>query len=481
MTPRNATVTDPFNASLWGEYARLLLVGTAVCSAIWWGMQISSEMAAVGCVFVVANVLVALIAADNRFAGTLRLTVLLMTAMGLVATLLIQDRTPDWLSQQWVFSPFSTLFAIGVLVLRDGTIVSRRRHQLFTPGKLTLWAMAIGLVVYMIVLPSVDAVWEHYRDRPATHVVKELSPWQELRIRSAKLFVFAIFSYAGACVGSFLNVVAASAPRGESIALRSSACPKCGTLIRRVDNLPIISYLRLRGRCRACAVEIPPRYFYVELVGLLIFASLFLYELITGAANLPGFDYYPFTGILWIILYAKWPVIGVYFFHCALFSTLLMLALMEQQRLRAPRWMVIALPIGFASCAVAYLPLLTVSLCDHTPFLWPSRLPEWLEQAASVVAGGALGWTIGYCSRAVKVRRRQSADSLPLAFALLGLCLGWQAVVTIAVLWLIVSAICTWTRWPLLRQRWLTPTTLLFAVAMLHHPAWKWIDSWLPL
>ena len=71
--------------------------------------------------------------------------------------------------------------------------------------------------------------------------------------------------------------------------------------IRRRDNFPIISFLLLGGRCRECRVPIPIRYLGVELVAALIFASLFLYELVTGAANVPGFRPYLYTGIVWII------------------------------------------------------------------------------------------------------------------------------------------------------------------------------------
>ena len=57
--------------------------------------------------------------------------------------------------------------------------------------------------------------------------------------------------------------------------------------IRRIDNLPLISYLNLGGRCRNCLSAIPVRYFLTELIGATIFGSLFLYELVTGAANVP--------------------------------------------------------------------------------------------------------------------------------------------------------------------------------------------------
>jgi leader peptidase (prepilin peptidase) / N-methyltransferase len=68
----------------------------------------------------------------------------------------------------------------------------------------------------------------------------------------------------GAIVGSFLNVVAYRLPRGESLATPGSRCPECGTPIKPWDNVPVLSWLVLRGRCRACGARISPRYPLVE-------------------------------------------------------------------------------------------------------------------------------------------------------------------------------------------------------------------------
>jgi leader peptidase (prepilin peptidase)/N-methyltransferase len=68
----------------------------------------------------------------------------------------------------------------------------------------------------------------------------------------------------GLVVGSFLNVVIARVPEGRSIWRPRSACPACGTTIAWHDNVPVLSFLALRGRCRACAIPIPWRYPIVE-------------------------------------------------------------------------------------------------------------------------------------------------------------------------------------------------------------------------
>jgi leader peptidase (prepilin peptidase)/N-methyltransferase len=71
----------------------------------------------------------------------------------------------------------------------------------------------------------------------------------------------------GATVGSFLNVVIARVPEGESIVSPGSRCPTCRTPIAWYDNVPVVSWLVLRGRCRRCGAPISPRYLVVELLG----------------------------------------------------------------------------------------------------------------------------------------------------------------------------------------------------------------------
>src|ERR1035437_2059719 len=68
----------------------------------------------------------------------------------------------------------------------------------------------------------------------------------------------------GAMFGSFLNVVAYRLPRHESLVTPGSHCPKCDTPVKPYDNIPILSWLLLRGRCRSCGESISPRYPLVE-------------------------------------------------------------------------------------------------------------------------------------------------------------------------------------------------------------------------
>jgi leader peptidase (prepilin peptidase)/N-methyltransferase len=78
----------------------------------------------------------------------------------------------------------------------------------------------------------------------------------------------------GAVVGSFLNVVVWRLPRGESLATPPSHCPSCGKSIAPYDNVPIVSWVVLRGRCRNCGERISPRYPLVELLTAVVFAAV---------------------------------------------------------------------------------------------------------------------------------------------------------------------------------------------------------------
>lgn len=82
----------------------------------------------------------------------------------------------------------------------------------------------------------------------------------------------------GAAIGSFLNVVIYRLPRGESIVTPRSRCPHCGTPIAARDNIPVLSYLLLRGRCRNCRGPISPRYPAVELLTAVLLSALWLRE-----------------------------------------------------------------------------------------------------------------------------------------------------------------------------------------------------------
>jgi prepilin signal peptidase PulO-like enzyme (type II secretory pathway) len=122
--------------------------------------------------------------------------------------------------------------------------------------------------------------------RPTRRRFVDNSPTPPTRANSAgsgKLapvtaLVAVVLGLFGLTFGSFANVVIHRVPRRESVVRPASRCPACGTPIAGRDNIPVVSWLLLRGHCRACAAPISPRYPLVEAVtgaGFAIAALLF--------------------------------------------------------------------------------------------------------------------------------------------------------------------------------------------------------------
>jgi leader peptidase (prepilin peptidase)/N-methyltransferase len=111
----------------------------------------------------------------------------------------------------------------------------------------------------------------------------------------------------GAIWGSFFNVCIARVPAGQSIVRPGSRCGACGAPVRAFDNVPVLSYFWLRGRCRACAAPFSARYPLVELLGALLAAGLWWQCVASDpdgavAVRLARFSYdFAFTGVLVVL------------------------------------------------------------------------------------------------------------------------------------------------------------------------------------
>lgn len=111
--------------------------------------------------------------------------------------------------------------------------------------------------------------------------------------------LLAFVALLGLMIGSFLNVVIWRVPRGESIVSPPSACPRCGHSIRARDNVPVISWLLLRGKCRDCGEPISRRYPTIELATAAIFVGAGWWALSgpAGAWMLPAALYLAGIGV----------------------------------------------------------------------------------------------------------------------------------------------------------------------------------------
>ncbi len=244
----------------------------------------------------------------------------------------------------------------------------------------------------------------------------------------------------GAAVGSFLNVVVYRLPRGMSLVRPKSRCPGCGASIRPGDNVPVLGWLRLRGRCRACGGAISARYPFVEAVTALLFLGLAHFELFSGGANLPGAA--PATGDLSFVLwYVRPALIGQYLYHVTLAATLLCLSLIAWDGFPPPRKLVAA-GVLIGLLVPLFVPVRPVPSGIELPLLPHSWIPlgtaggvsfavfprGLLEGGLGAAAGAILG---GLTSAAVPSNGTRSADRAGTAAAglLIGLFLGWQAAV----------------------------------------------------
>jgi leader peptidase (prepilin peptidase)/N-methyltransferase len=239
-------------------------------------------------------------------------------------------------------------------------------------------------------------------------------PWPEA---ATILFGFAW----GAMFGSFLNVVAHRLPRGESLARHRSRCPRCGAAIHPTDNVPVIGWLRLGGRCRSCGGAIAARYPLVEAGCGLITMLLAWAELVGGGRWLPrmagGFP----EGID-RMLGGDWRLLLACCLHAAVALVVVAWSLLDLAGWR-PRSAKAWVPIMIAVALVAGVPAIGPGGVLPSGGDWPPTWPG-TQALAAALAGGAWGWLLGRAGTGTAVR-----FGLPL----LGSVLGWQALTVVAI------------------------------------------------
>lgn len=240
--------------------------------------------------------------------------------------------------------------------------------------------------------------------------------------------------FVGACIGSFLNVVAYRMPRGMSIVWKPSHCPKCDHPIRARDNVPVLGWLLLRGKCRDCGQPISPRYAIVEAVMGAAFFVLAYVELFTAGANLPGGPFIELTGAADVVWNPQWVLLGAYALHCLLLSLLICVVLCNRDGEAAPKSLVI---FGFVCAGVlaAAFPRL------HLTWLTPDTV---LGALGDCVLGAFAGATLGRWAGRLAYLAKIGCDNFTVlnlnrGSCLLGVFLGWQAIVALSGLILVVT------------------------------------------
>ena len=305
--------------------------------------------------------------------------------------------------------------------------------------RIALVLLAIAFVTYMVFIPTVDAILSSFREKPKKimQLQNDMTLAEQVRLRTIEgVTAFWFFAY-GAAIGSFLNVVVYRMPRGESLVLKRSRCPMCGTQIAGRDNIPILGWLMLGGRCRACGVAISLRYPTIELIVGLLFLLLYFVELISGGVNLPIRRPNDYAGVVWIIFYTKWDLVTIYLFHCAMLSMLLALALIDLDGKRLPMKSLILFALLLAVPAGLFPHLLLVKIPVSS---FGVALPTWAQAPATIVVGAIAG-LFGAIAIAFAFLRdfRRVEIHFVLGLMLVGVSLGWQAVLETLVITLILK------------------------------------------
>src|SRR5262245_55060659 len=147
-------------------------------------------------------------------------------------------------------------------------------------------------------------------------------------------YVWLVLLFAmGAVVGSFLNVCIYRLPYEKSVLWPGSRCPQCLQAIRWYDNLPLVSFWTLRGRCRVCGTRFSVRYFFVELLTATGFAGLFYLEVFRNVHNLDALKQQQWAIQNGIIPYQGWMIFG---YHVILFCFLVVASFIDIDHLEIP-------------------------------------------------------------------------------------------------------------------------------------------------
>jgi leader peptidase (prepilin peptidase) / N-methyltransferase len=232
----------------------------------------------------------------------------------------------------------------------------------------------------------------------------------------------------GSVIGSYLNVVAYRLPLGKPLFWPPSSCPSCGSRIAIRDNIPVLGWIMLEGKCRNCRQPISKRYPIVEAIVGGLFLLLALVELFTDGANIPYREYNRDWGLLTTVLFPRPALIAQFLFHAAWMSTLVAVVLIDLDKQRQPAKTILLWMGWIAVIAVALSPeLLPVKVVQAR---WAN---EHIEAVVASLVGMAAGLLIG------RMHDRRFDGSVPLVLALTGAYFGWQAVVATALLGMLLA------------------------------------------
>lgn len=318
----------------------------------------------------------------------------------------------------------------------------------------------------------------------------------DLLQRFAEFIVGLWFFFLGSSIGSFLNVVVYRMPLGRSIVTKGSYCPNCRVSIRSIDNIPVIGWIKLRGRCRACRLPISSRYPIVEALVGTLFLLVYCIEFEPGAINLPGITQVENFGIAETLLNNRWDVVAIAGFHLLLVSILVSASLIRYDGPKVPRKLTLfglivsgAMTIGWPSIwewargerqftgtvIDSLFPLgydyQTISVFNRA--VASGELATWL---LGLLAGATVGFGAGallHISDYREPRGEAARSSIVVGFAWVGAFLGWQSLLSVLALSVIGMGIGELLRIFTLRKHRIPALAWISVAAFVHVLFWK--------
>ena len=333
--------------------------------------------------------------------------------------------------------------------------------------------MLISVVVLFVIAPRLSLFLVERGDH-APLMMDAIAILEKCNFFLMHTFTYVYVAFFGSCLASFLNVVAWRVPRGRSI-LGSSHCPKCDHKLSLKDNIPVWGWLKNEGRCRHCQSPIAQRYLWVEVLLGVVFLVLFIPEIVFGGANLPIAPQLKQKGIELVLFAPNAQLLQTFGFHVTLMSILFTVAAISSESFRIPLTLV-----GIASLilvAIAYFSPVVLQVSWRAFPTHPANetlVPFGMDSALTLLLGWGVGIALGIVATLVAnsaetANRSVVGQQLAVSFSLVGLALGWQAVLVTLLIWLLLT---TFSRSV---GRWGLGSGLVMAAALVQILTWSLI------
>ena len=329
--------------------------------------------------------------------------------------------------------------------------MSSLRGRVFWALKSFLLLMLLLIVVLFVLVPLLSSRIVESGHFPTWFgaMIRILQSCQSVVMH---VFVYMYVAFFGSCFASFLNVVAWRVPRGRSI-LGSSHCPVCDHKLSMKDNVPVWGWLKNEGQCRHCQTPIAVRYLVVELLLGAVFLILFVPEIVWGGINLPAAPKLHHTGIEFVLFGLNQPLLATWGFHATLMAVLFTFSAISIERHRIPT-SVLSVAIVFLVAIACWFPIVIQVDWDQFPVLFSVSEMSWGKALTVMGVGSVTGVLFGLALERISHRSLQSPEAasattsrsnITLGFMVVGLALGWQAVLLVGGIWYLARQLVS--RW----------------------------------